>query len=66
MTTKTASARRIRSLCSRDFSKVEDQINRLAGEGRWPVLASLRSVPFVGDLIGHKPVVSCREPQQQV
>jgi ubiquinone/menaquinone biosynthesis C-methylase UbiE len=56
------SARGIRKLCRRYFTTVESQINRVAGEGRLPVLAHLKSIPSVGDLVGHKITVFCRQP----
>lgn len=59
------SARRIKSLCARHFATVDGQIHHIAGEGRWPALARLRSVPLVGDLIGHKIMVFCHKPRQK-
>ncbi len=59
------SARRIKSLCAPYFAVVEGQMHRVAGEGRWPALARLRSAPLVGDLIGHKIIVFCHKPVQK-
>jgi len=56
------SLRSIRRLCARYFADVESQTNRVAGEGRLPVLAHLKSIPFVRDLVGHKVMVFCRQP----
>jgi SAM-dependent methyltransferase len=57
------SARRIRRLCSRHFASVESQIHRIAGEGRWPVLARLKKSPGTGDWVGHKVALLCQHPR---
>lgn len=57
------SAHRIRRLCLRHFATVKSQISRIAGEGRWPVLARLKKSPGIGDWIGHKVVLLCQHPR---
>ena len=57
------SACRIRKLCARYFTSVKSRISRVAGEGRWPILARLKRSPGVGDWIGHKVVLLCRYPR---
>lgn len=59
------SARRIKRLCLRYFATVEGEVSHIAGEGRWPVVARLRSVPLAADLLGRKIALFCQRPLQR-